>query len=382
VNASVTNIQAAHEAVLSAQSNLKSMLDGIKAARAAYAAALANVKASQASEGAANANIRSNQANLDRNAILQGFQKVVAPFDGIITDREAQIGSLVSASGGVSSTTGVTSVGAGSSATSSASTSLFSMVRTNSVRVFVSVPENFVGAIRPGEVVQVSIAELGATPIDGTVNRDASVLDAASRTLLTQIDVPNPGGRLRPGMYATVSMTVPQANAEWRIPDTALISDDLGNRVAVITDNDTIHFQQVVIDRDLGREMNISSGLTGNERLVANPNNGLQEGTKVQAVKAKAPAGPGGAKPDASASPAVGMAAPASGTGPQAAVAPPAAGAGQTGDTPTNAAAAGSPNTNAPPVSNGGPQGVNGGTPISPTTTAPVRAGSGSAGGK
>ena len=133
--ASEANIRAAQESVVSARSNVSSYADGITAAKAAYAASLANVQASKSSADAAKSNVApSNVANLQRNNILQGFSKVVAPFDGIITARNVDVGNLVSAAGTVAA--GAT---AGSGTTSGA-TGLFSMVRGGDIRVFVSVP--------------------------------------------------------------------------------------------------------------------------------------------------------------------------------------------------------------------------------------------------
>ena len=293
LRASRTNIRAARETTLSSQANLKSMFDSVAAARAAVAAAKANERASAANEAAARATILANKANLNRNTVLQGFDKVVAPFDGVITARNVEVGSLVSPTGGVTATTGSTgfTTSAATAASNSANQSLFTMVRTSTVRVFVNVPQQFSGALRTGQTVRLAAA--GGKPITGIINRDASVLDPGSRTLLAQVDVPNHDERLRPGMFVTVSITLPQAAAGWRIPDTALIVDAEGDRVATVTADNKLHFVSVVIGRDYGKEMDITSGLNGDETLVANPSAALVEGMTVQKVVAP-PAEPAG----------------------------------------------------------------------------------------
>ena len=120
-------------------------------------------------------------------------------------------------------------------------------------------------------------------------------LTRPSRTLLAQIDVPNPGGKLRPGTFATVTMDLPNQAGAWRIPDTALLSGADGSQIAVVTAENTIHFQDVTIGRDYGKEMDVTGGLSGTEKIVSNPSNALTEGLNVKAVLAKPEAAPGGA---------------------------------------------------------------------------------------
>jgi multidrug efflux system membrane fusion protein len=290
VRSNEANTAAAHQSVLSSAANVTAFADGVRAARSAVDAAKSNIAASRAGINAASAGVTSNQANLQRNKVLQQFQKVTAPFDGIITARNAEVGALVSTAGGVSSgTSGIVPAGA----TATATGSLFNMVRTDAVRIFVSVPETFAGSVHVGQKVQVTVQEVSGKPLTGIVNRDAAIIDPGSRTLRTEIDIDNKAGRLRPGMFANISMALPATTRSFRIPDTALVTDAQGTRVALVQPDKKIHFQSVVVGRDYGKEMDITSGLEGDEALVANPSVGLQEGMTVKTVAAREPGKPG-----------------------------------------------------------------------------------------
>jgi multidrug efflux system membrane fusion protein len=279
LSASQANVVALQQAVHSSEANVKAFADGIRASQSALDAAKANAQASKAGITSAVATLSSNQANLQRYNVLQGFQQVVAPFDGIITARNAEVGALVSAAGNVSTNDD-------SGANSSSTAALFSISRTDTVRIFVSVPQPFVDLLQPGQSADVTVQSLGSTPFRGKIMRNASALDAQSRTLSTEIRVSNPKGLLRPGMFATVAFTVHQPMSQWRIPDTALLTDAQGTHVAIVTPDHKLHFQPVEIGRDYGKEMDVTSGLNGTETLVASPNLSLQEGMTVQTVAA------------------------------------------------------------------------------------------------
>ena len=283
LSAGEANVVALQQAVHSSEANVKAFEDGIRASQSALDAAQANAQASKSGIGAASATLSSNQANLQRFNVLQGFQKVVAPFDGIITARNAEVGALVSAAGSVATSGGDESSASGGA---SATGALFTISRTDTVRIFVSVPQQFVDLLQPGQSADVLIQSLGSKPFRGKIARNASALDTQSRTLSTEIRVANTKGLLRPGMFADVTFDVHQPRSEWRIPDTALLSDAEGTRVALVTPDKKIHFQPVVIGRDYGKEMDVTSGLNGDETLVASPNLALQEGMTVRTIDA------------------------------------------------------------------------------------------------
>jgi RND family efflux transporter MFP subunit len=287
VTASVANVASLKEAVASAVANVKANVDAVNAARATVMASKYTVDANNAGVNAAAENVNSNAANYQHNAVLSAFQRIYAPFDGIITARNVDVGSLVTTAGAP------TAAIVGPEATA-ATGGLYSMERTDRLSIYVSIPQNFVGALSPGDHAAVTVSELGARPFDGLVVRNASALDPTTRTLLTEIQVPNPQGLLRPGLFASVTFKVKRTLSAWRIPDSALIVDSDGTRVAIVTPDNKIHFQKVTVGTDYGKSMDISEGIAGNVTLVANPNAGLLEGEAVEPVKAPAMGGPGG----------------------------------------------------------------------------------------
>jgi multidrug efflux pump subunit AcrA (membrane-fusion protein) len=294
LQAAEANVAAARAAVKSSEANVKAYADGVLASRAAVVAAEANVVASKAGVSASDATLNANNANYKRNAVLQSFQRVVAPFDGVITSRNVDVGALVSASG--NPTVPISSSGSGPSTGSpTASSGLFTMARTDRVRIFVSLPQNFAESVQPGQTAKVFVQELGNEPVLGKIVRNTSSLDPTTRTLRTEIQLDNSSGQLRPGMFATVELVIPQQVGLVRIPDSSLITDANGTRVALVTSDNKIHFQTVTVGTDYGKEMDITAGLTGTETIVGNPTAALQEGMSVQTIDAPVLPAPGSA---------------------------------------------------------------------------------------
>jgi multidrug efflux pump subunit AcrA (membrane-fusion protein) len=264
---------------------------------AGYNAAKATVDANRANINATRATITANEANVQRLVYLQGFKRVTAPFVGIITARNVEVGSLINAGGNASasSTTGATSAGVmmpGNGTTESntgapaLSGGLFQIARIDTLRIFISVPQTYVNSIKEGQTIQITIREFPQQTFTGRVARTASALDQASRTLLTEVQTANPNSMLLPGMYATVNFDVALAEPPIRIPATTLIVRAAGTQVALITAEQKIHFQNVSIGRDYGDQLDIISGLEPGAMLVVNPPDGLQEGEQVQVAQA------------------------------------------------------------------------------------------------
>lgn len=257
-----------------------------------FDAARASVDAMQANINAAKALIASSEANVRSLKALQGFQKVFSPFTGIITARNVEVGSLISpGSSSVSSSVGTTASSAtlpGSGTTPkgtnapAASGGLFEIARIDTLRIFISVPQAFASTIKPGQTATISIRELPQTTFSGRVVRTTSALDPGSRTLLTEVQIPNSDYQLLPGMYATVSFGVQSPDPAVRIPATALIIRADGPQVAVVTGNQKVHYQKVVIGRDYGNQLDIISGLEPGAMIIVNVADGLQEGAQVQ----------------------------------------------------------------------------------------------------
>jgi len=249
----------------------------LAAARATTAVSRAHVDAMQANLGAleasveaARANVAANEANVQRLMALQSFQKVEAPFAGIITARGTDRGALITSGSG-----------------SAASPPLFRVAHVENLRIFVNVPQTFVRSIVPGQEVRVLVPEYPQRPFVGKIASTAGALDPASRTLLTEVRLRNEDLALMPGMYAQVKFSLTPADAVWVVPATALIARAAGPQVAAVHTDGTVHYLGVQLGRDLGQSVEIVSGLTGNERLVVSPPDGLKEGGRVAAEEGK-----------------------------------------------------------------------------------------------
>ncbi len=249
---------------------------GFAAARATTAAGQANVDAMQASVGAgeasveaARATVTASEANVQRLVALQSFQRLEAPFAGIITARGIDRGALITAGSGTGTTP------------------LFRIAHVESLRIFVNVPQTFVRSIAAGQEARILVPEYPQRPFTGKVASTAGALDPASRTLLTEVRLRNEDHALMPGMYAQVKFTVSPADAVWVVPATALIARTAGSQVLAVRGDGTVHYLSVQLGRDLGPSVEIVSGLTGQERLVVSPPDGLTEGTRVVAQEAR-----------------------------------------------------------------------------------------------
>src|SRR5213594_1526402 len=241
------------------------------AARATTAAAQANVGAMQASVGAARANVAASEANVQRLTALQSFQRLEAPFAGIITVRGIDRGALITSGSG-----------------SSASPPLFRIARIDTLRIFVNVPQTFVRAITPGQEAKVLVPEFPQRTFVGTIASTAGPLDPTSRTLLTEVRLRNDDRALMPGMYAQVKFSVPPSDDVWVVPATAIVTRAAGSQVVAVRGDGTVKYLGVQLGRDLGQSVEIVSGLSGQERLVVSPPDGLKDGVRVALEKPKA----------------------------------------------------------------------------------------------
>jgi RND family efflux transporter MFP subunit len=232
-------------------------------------------RTAQAAVAAAEANIASNQANVRQLEQLTSFQRVVAPFGGTIIQRNVDVGALITAG----SPTDNTAV-APSSVTGAAS-GLFEVAQVNRLRVFVNVPQAYAPNVRAGLPVQVTVRGQLEAPVSAFITRTSSALDPGTRTLLVQVDIPNPSGRLVPGMFVYATFTIAPSGTRWRVPATAIVIDSQGTRIATIGSGNTIRFRPVTLGRDFGASIDIQAGLDGSETIVAQPTVSLQEGQVV-----------------------------------------------------------------------------------------------------
>jgi RND family efflux transporter MFP subunit len=224
-----------------------------------FVAAQANVSALEKAVASAHSNIAAAQANLARLTELQGYKSVYAPFAGVITVRNVDVGALVN----------------------EGSTLLFRMAQTDRLRTYVNVPQSDAASVHVGQIAHLSILDLAGHQFSGTVTRTANSLDPATRTLLTEVQVTNSGGLLIPGMYAQVDLTTPRKNPPLLIPGDTLVVRSNGPQVGVVGADHIVHFQQLQLGRDFGDKIEVLSGLDAGQQVVVNPGDTVQEGAKV-----------------------------------------------------------------------------------------------------
>ncbi len=220
----------------------------------------AQADVSIANVSVASANVEAQRANIQRFAQLKSFARVLAPFSGTITARTVERGALV---------------------TAGSSSPLFKISATDPVRVFVQVPQDVASSVHVGETAQVSVREFPGRTFEGQIARSAGSLDATTRTMTTEVRVPNPKGELLSGMYAEVALKLPASHRVFEVPATALLNDAKGLRVAVVGADACIRLVPVVIERDTGSTIEIASGLDGSERVVKLASAQLTDGTPV-----------------------------------------------------------------------------------------------------
>ena len=234
-----------------------------QAALAASKTAEAIVVSRQADVTAAQAAIDAQVANVRRLEQLQAFERVLAPFNGVVSERKIERGDLVSADAG-------------------GDRNLFTVVQGNVLRIKVSVPQTYAVDLHPGQPAEVTVAERPGRTFPGKVARTAEALDASSRTLLSEVQVDNASGDLLPGMYSQVKFALGRAHATILAPANTLLANSQGTRVVVVTEDGRAHFVPVQVGRDLGTEIEIITGLRGSERLITNPADTLTEGQAVR----------------------------------------------------------------------------------------------------
>jgi RND family efflux transporter MFP subunit len=219
-----------------------------------------------ANVNAAGATVNAQRANVQQLEALVAFGKVYAPYNGTITRRVVDVGTLVNA-------------GAGTTATA-----LFEIARTDIMRAFLDVPQAFAPSIRVGEEAKVAVRNFRGRTFSGRVVRTAGALDPASRTLRTQIDLPNPTGELLPGMYVDISLDVAISHKAVRVPSSAVIADSRGVHVAVVDESGKVHLVAVTPGPDDGNTIELVAGLSGGEQVISTPPSAVTDGMQVQPV--------------------------------------------------------------------------------------------------
>ncbi len=223
----------------------------------------AQAKVDEASVAVAKANVEAQRSSLGQLEQQKSFARVVAPFAGTITSRSVDVGALVTAGTG---------------------TPLFTLVALDPVRVFVPVPQDVAPSVRIGSPADVSVREFPNRKFVGTITRSAGALDAASRTMNTEIRVPNADSALIAGMYAEVSLSLPNPHKVYQVPATAVFNDARGVRLAVVGPDDRVKMTKVVLERDTGPTVLVSSGIDETSRVVPIARAEITDGTVVEPI--------------------------------------------------------------------------------------------------
>jgi RND family efflux transporter MFP subunit len=215
----------------------------------------------------AQANLAAAEANVERLRQLESFKRVVAPFAGVITKRNVDIGDLIDTTG----------------------KPLFLLSQTDPLRVYVNVPQSYAQLVRAGQAATVTQTELRGRSFRGEVARTAASIDAATRTMQVEVSLRNEDGALLPGAFVQVELALPSSGTI-TVPFNALLFRGEGVRVAAVDAAGLVHIQPVRLGRNLGDSVEVLSGLSGGERLVVNPPDSLAEGDQVQVVADARPA--------------------------------------------------------------------------------------------
>jgi RND family efflux transporter MFP subunit len=208
--------------------------------------------------------------NVKRLEELQSFQKIYAPFDGVITARNTDVGHLINSGAGAPQT------------------ELFHIASLRTLRVYISVPQQYSQLAKPGLVADLTLAEFPGRRFEGKLVRTANSIDPATRTLLVEVDVENPTGTLLPGAYTEVHLKAPNGAPSYILPVSALIFRSQGLQVAIVENGDTAQLLNIALGRDFGNEVEVVAGLPDNAPVIANPPDSIVAGEKVRVATSPA----------------------------------------------------------------------------------------------
>jgi RND family efflux transporter MFP subunit len=235
--------------------------------RAQLAAQDANVQALEKALLAQRSNLAAAKANLARLQQLQGYRVVKAPFDGVITLRNVDVGALVS----------------------TGTTLLYRIAQIGTLRTYVNVPQAYVTAVRVGQPATLTVSHLPGRRFNGTVARTANALDPATRTMLVEVAVPNADGALFPGAYAEVDLSGSRTNPPLVVPAAAILFRTDGAQLAVVQPDHTLRLQKITVGRDYGDRVEILDGVEEGATIVAAPGDSARQGAKIVPVTRDAP---------------------------------------------------------------------------------------------
>jgi membrane fusion protein (multidrug efflux system) len=218
------------------------------------------------------ASVNSGQANVERLEALAGYKKITVPFDGVVTARDTDVGALINAGGGTGP-------------------AMFVISDITKLRVYVNVPQSFVPAIKIGAKAVITVPDYPNRTFDATVEASSQSVDVNSGTTRMQLALDNAKGELMPGGYANVKMSLARDALPLHIPASALIFNQNGLRVATVGADDKVLFKTVTIARDLGRDIELASGISADDRIITAPPDGLADGDQVRVAGGAAKGG-------------------------------------------------------------------------------------------
>lgn len=221
----------------------------------------------------AQANIAAADANVRRLEQLESFKNVYAPFSGVITKRNVDPGALINAG-------------------SSAGHEMFDIAQVDPIRVFVSVPQAYASLMRVGTPASVELQEMPGQKFTGKIARTADAIDPGTRTLLTEVDVPNNSGRLLPGAYAQVHFQIDDQVQRYTVPVNAMLFRSEGAQVAVVGNDGKVQLRKITIGRDYGTSLEVIEGIEPSDKVIINPSDSLENGQKVNISQDSKEAGP------------------------------------------------------------------------------------------
>jgi RND family efflux transporter MFP subunit len=217
------------------------------------------------------ATVLADQASVSALEALENFKTVKAPFDGIVTERNTDIGNYVASGTG---------------------TQLFRIAQIAPLRVYINVPQTFSRFVKPGTQADLTLNELPGRKFSAHVTSTAGAIDPASRTLLTELEVPNDTGEVLPGSYAQINLKLEGDTSAVLVPSNALLFRSEGASVGLVHPDGNVEIRKIVINRDLGDKLQISEGISKSDQVIVNPSDGLADGmmVKIAAPPAKEPA--------------------------------------------------------------------------------------------
>jgi RND family efflux transporter MFP subunit len=220
------------------------------------------LKADDAAVGVARANVEAQERQLATLRQNRDYAFVRAPFNGVVTQRNVDVGSLVQGN-------------------ANTGTFMFEVMQRDVIRVFVYVPQDEAFGVAPGVEAIVRVPEIPMREFPGKVTRIADALQSGTRTLLTEIDIPNPDGALPPGVYCTVELKIPRETPSLIVPAGAIVFNSDGLNVWVVEDG-VAHVRRVIVARDFGATVEVSAGVKGGDQVILNPPVDLTDGHKVK----------------------------------------------------------------------------------------------------